>query len=57
MATLLIAICTYYSKKLGGGQPVSQRCKEIPPAAPATCEPSQRNTLPGNSDQKIRTMR
>ena len=32
-------------------RPVSPRCKEIPPAAPETCEPSRRNILPVNSDQ------
>ena len=32
-------------------RPVSPRCKEIPPAALETCEPSRRNILPVNSDQ------
>ena len=32
-------------------QPVSQRCREIPLAAQATCEPSRRSTLPVSSDQ------
>ena len=34
-------------------QPESQRCRETPPAAPATCEPSPRSIPQASSGQDI----